>query len=32
VWTVLHRESSEQRTVTGWLMPGSGGLAVIGRF
>jgi tetratricopeptide (TPR) repeat protein len=32
VWTVLHRESSEQRTVTGWLMPGSGGLAVTGRF
>lgn len=31
-WIVLHRDSGEQRTVTGWLLPGGGGLAVHGRF
>jgi tetratricopeptide (TPR) repeat protein len=31
-WIVLHRDASEQRTVTGWLVPGGGGLAVHGRF
>jgi tetratricopeptide (TPR) repeat protein len=32
VWIALHRGSSEQRTVTGWLAPGGGGLAVAGGF
>ena len=31
-WIVLHRDSGEQRTITGWLAPGGGGLAVHGRF
>lgn len=31
-WIVLHRGSGEQRTVTGWLEPGGGGLAITGRF
>jgi tetratricopeptide (TPR) repeat protein len=31
-WIVLHRDSGEQRAVTGWLLPGGGGLAVHGRF
>jgi tetratricopeptide (TPR) repeat protein len=31
-WIVLHRDSGEQRTVTGWLLPGGGGLVVHGRF
>jgi hypothetical protein len=29
---VLHRDSGEQRTVTGWLLPGGGGLVVHARF
>jgi hypothetical protein len=32
VWIVMHRGSGEQRTVTGWLAPGGGGLAVTGAF
>lgn len=32
VWTVLHRQSGERRTVTGWLAPGGGGLAITGPF
>jgi tetratricopeptide (TPR) repeat protein len=31
-WFVLHRDSGEQRTVTGWLEPGGGGLAIAGPF
>jgi tetratricopeptide (TPR) repeat protein len=31
VWVVVHRKSGE-RTVTGWLAPGGGGLAVAGGF
>jgi hypothetical protein len=31
-WIVLHRDSGEQRTVTGWLEPGGGGLAIAGSF
>jgi len=30
VWIVLHRDAGEQRTVTGWLVPGGGGLAIGG--
>ncbi|HEX3764761.1 MAG TPA: tetratricopeptide repeat protein [Kofleriaceae bacterium] len=32
VLTLLHRDSEEQRTVTGWLAPGGGGLAITGPF
>jgi tetratricopeptide (TPR) repeat protein len=32
VWIVLHRSAGEQRTVTGWLVPGGGGLMAQGRF
>jgi hypothetical protein len=32
VWIVMHRGSGEQHTVTGWLAPGGGGLAVTGAF
>lgn len=32
VWTLLHRDSEEQRTVTGWLTPAGGGLAITGPF
>jgi tetratricopeptide (TPR) repeat protein len=32
VWIVLHRDSTEQHAVTGWLAPGGGGLAVAGGF
>lgn len=31
-WIVLHRDSGEQRIVTGWLAPGGGGLAITGPF
>ncbi|HEX3482787.1 MAG TPA: hypothetical protein VHT91_47585 [Kofleriaceae bacterium] len=31
-WIVLHRDAGEQRTVTGWLEPGGGGLAITGPF
>lgn len=31
-WIVLHRDSGEQRAVTGWILPGGGGLVVHGRF
>jgi tetratricopeptide (TPR) repeat protein len=31
-WIVVHRDSGEQRAVTGWLLPGGGGLVVHGRF
>jgi tetratricopeptide (TPR) repeat protein len=31
-WIFLHRGSSEPRTVTGWLAPGGGGLAITGPF
>jgi tetratricopeptide (TPR) repeat protein len=31
-WILLHRDSREQRTVTGWLEPGGGGLAISGPF
>ncbi|TMQ19739.1 MAG: tetratricopeptide repeat protein [Deltaproteobacteria bacterium] len=30
VWIVLHRDSGERRTITGWLAPGGGGLAISG--
>jgi hypothetical protein len=29
-WLILHRDSGERRTVTGWLAPGGGGLAITG--
>ena len=32
VWIFTHRDSTEQRAVTGWLAPGGGGLAVAGAF
>jgi len=32
VWIVTHRHATEQHAVTGWLAPGSGGLAVTGAF
>jgi len=32
VWVVLHRRSAESSTVTGWLAPDGGGLAVAGAF
>jgi len=32
VWVATHRKSAESSTVTGWLVPGSGGLAVAGAF
>jgi hypothetical protein len=32
VWILLHRDSGEQRTVTGWLAPGGGSLAITGPF
>jgi len=32
VWMALHRGGSEQRVVTGWLVPTGGGLAVTGGF
>jgi len=32
VWVVLHRKSAESSTVTGWLAPDGGGLAVAGAF
>lgn len=31
-WIVLRRDSGEQRAVTAWLLPDSGGLVVHGRF
>ena len=31
-WILLHRDSGEQRTVTGWLESGGGGLAITGPF
>jgi len=31
-WILLHRDPGEPRTVTGWLAPGGGGLAIIGPF
>jgi hypothetical protein len=31
-WMLLHRNSRERRTVTGWLAPGGGGLAFTGPF
>jgi tetratricopeptide (TPR) repeat protein len=31
-WLMLHRGSGERRTVTGWLAPGGGGLAIGGAF
>lgn len=31
-WMLLHRDPGERRTVTGWLVPGGGGLAVTGGF
>jgi hypothetical protein len=31
-WMLLHRDPGERRTVTGWLMPGGGGLALTGGF
>lgn len=31
-WIALHRDSGEQRTVTAWLLPDSGGVVVHGRF
>lgn len=31
-WIFQHRDSGEQRTVTGWLEPGGGGLAITGPF
>ena len=31
-WIVLHRDAGEQRTVTGWLESGGGGLAIAGPF
>lgn len=31
-WIFLHRDSGEQRTITGWLGPGGGGLAITGPF
>ena len=32
VWIVLHRDSGERRTVTRWIVPGGGGLAIGGPF
>lgn len=32
VWIVLHRGGTERPSVTGWLAPGGGGLAVAGGF
>lgn len=32
VWILLHHDSGEQRTVTGWLASGGGGLAITGPF
>jgi len=32
VWIVTHRGSTEQHTMTGWLAPGGGGLAINGLF
>lgn len=32
VWIVTHRHATEQHAITGWLAPGSGGLAVTGAF
>lgn len=32
VWVVMHRKSVESSTVTGWLAPDGGGLAVAGGF
>ena len=32
VWIVLHRDTRERRTVTGWLVSGGGGLAISGPF
>ena len=32
VWIALHRGGNEQRSVTGWLAPAGGGLAVTGWF
>lgn len=32
VWVVMHRRSAESSTVTGWLAPDGGGLAVSGVF
>jgi tetratricopeptide (TPR) repeat protein len=32
VWIVLQRSSGEPRTVSGWLLPGGGGLVAQGRF
>lgn len=31
-WMLLHHDSRERRTVTGWLAPGGGGLAITGPF
>jgi tetratricopeptide (TPR) repeat protein len=32
VWIFTHRGTTEQRTMTGWLAPGGGGLAIAGSF
>ena len=32
VWIVTHRGGTEQHTLTGWLAPGGGGLAITGPF
>jgi tetratricopeptide (TPR) repeat protein len=32
VWILVHRDSTEQHAVTGWLAPSGGGLAVAGAF
>ena len=31
-WILLHRDSGDPRTVTGWVAPGGGGLVAHGRF
>jgi tetratricopeptide (TPR) repeat protein len=32
VWIVTHRHTTEERAITGWLVPGGGGLAITGPF
>jgi len=32
VWIFTHRGATEQRTMTGWVAPGGGGLAIAGSF
>ena len=32
VWALVHHDSGERRTMTGWLAPGGGGLAITGPF